>query len=1014
MAFARRFGWQPAAELAEWNAALPTYRNIAMEISDVWMLGTSLSDARFEINEAASTLLLCTGLLRFGSDPSGDTAFVVTLPGATAPVHAYDHETGELDAGDYPSLANFVAASWGKAKRAKLVKRPPLEDAHVLFERMKWLWMLPSGEPGYRFAADMAHAPRFEAWLVEKQALTPVLANYWLLAHYFLGNDAACTEAIALAAKLPGEATAELAKLVGALLAAPTRATLGKLAPRTLAELRAAARKNADEALLEPTAREAVAQTRSIGTAADPTHLAQRLGEGWALFAEFPDDVAAHDQLLAALANNDPALAHVVEKYRRARESSDVHDVWPGKYDPAKNFDARLAPAIGAAFRAGLAFDAAHARAAPSLVNTLAHLDDDHAMTAFAAAIEACTIDDERLPYVVKAIAASTHARARAIQRRAAWKYFDTLAVTKKSLEKTAAEGLTLDNMHRSHNHLIGAVANAIRTADEDSEKLVDKICASSAQWGVIEPLLSVVFSYVSAKRLERHTDVVAGYLEAIFALERENFSTTLHYTAAEAALAYAKLAPQAAEPMLRKVLAAAGDPLARTRSASKSRQMTLDKLAAALAGLLVLAPDDATVRAWTERILGGRVGWDRSYGPLRGVIEAKLAVARPWILYHLYDTASSNHIGEKANIMRAAARALVALGAAEPPRFDTTDQFASKRPDAELVVALGEPQRHLTDYVFKRIVERELRSAAIVTATEVILRDVYRFSTDDIERHTCAERVEGLKCMIAQGESALPAVSRLLDLPHMAGSDKTVILIVAGAIANIVVVLAELAAASPDELLAMLELDTIEPRHLAHLDILAAYALATLGVRAHVSVEAAIRWRFGLICEGVDHWLPQDAVAIGLARLATRLPDGPTLLAELAVLANYHSRELVKAARAHVPGALDDIPDDLALEVDPDRGARRISIVVAASELVIAYAATDVHCQGIIQNNAFEHAGTIVTTSAEVSRSTARALAKTFALLGFARKAVKLEKSSSSPKKPARGPALKAPPKKG
>src|SRR5262249_50750723 len=156
-----------------------------------------------------------------------DRCFVSTLPSpdGLAHIHVYDHESGELGS-DYKSIAQFVFENWNesaKGDRAKAKKLPVEQDARALFERMKWLWGLPLGEPMYGFAEDIANAPDFAAWEREKKTLAknPVLANYWMLAHYFLGNEKACAEAVALAKKAKGTITPAIAKLVGALLAKP-------------------------------------------------------------------------------------------------------------------------------------------------------------------------------------------------------------------------------------------------------------------------------------------------------------------------------------------------------------------------------------------------------------------------------------------------------------------------------------------------------------------------------------------------------------------------------------------------------------------------------------------------------------------------------------------------------------------------------------------------------------------------------------------------------------------------
>jgi hypothetical protein len=253
-----------------------------------------------------------------------------------AEVHVYDHETGDLGT-TYYSIADLVFSCWtgdeeeespadeelmaafnARMKKAR-AKLKPWQDPKALFARVKWLWSLPLGEPGYHFAQELAHAPKFEAYEAERALLstTPWLANYWLLAHWFLGNEAACAEVVKLAAKAPGTLTPALAKVVGALLAAPKKAKLGKLGPAQLAKLREAVRKNADPSLLEPAARAAQERAGATGVVkADPKALLARLtaGEdGWKLIAEFPDDVAAHDAVLAALGKKDAAIQETLE-----------------------------------------------------------------------------------------------------------------------------------------------------------------------------------------------------------------------------------------------------------------------------------------------------------------------------------------------------------------------------------------------------------------------------------------------------------------------------------------------------------------------------------------------------------------------------------------------------------------------------------------------------------------------------------------------------------------------------
>src|SRR5262249_35001351 len=159
--------WEPPTELAEWEGAAPGYTAVVESISDVWVLGGGIGYARKPltidklVNDAGALVTLLTGLEHFGDDPSGDRCFVATLPHPqdVAEVHVFDHETGQLEGALYYSLADFVYTCWGepdtkltgafnkemKAARAKLGVTEP----RALFERMSWLWSLPTGETGY-------------------------------------------------------------------------------------------------------------------------------------------------------------------------------------------------------------------------------------------------------------------------------------------------------------------------------------------------------------------------------------------------------------------------------------------------------------------------------------------------------------------------------------------------------------------------------------------------------------------------------------------------------------------------------------------------------------------------------------------------------------------------------------------------------------------------------------------------------------------------------------------------
>jgi hypothetical protein len=292
-AFEAHFGWRPAKELDEWAAIGGAYAKVSRLVSDVWMLRPRPLDVPKRpppvaktINDGELIFTLLTGLRVFGRDPSGDSCFVSTLPSATdrAEVYVMDHENGELDGAHAASIASFVAANFappgeededppgrGPAKafirrwEKSLGKRAVASSPRALFHRAKWMLELPSGETGWAFAQRLGGAPTFATWVKERGLVVkhPVLASYWMLAHYFLGNADACRDASALGATCAGHVVPGLAAIVSALVDDPARAKLGRLTPEVLAELREATAKNCDPAQLDPSRAKVVSKQAS-------------------------------------------------------------------------------------------------------------------------------------------------------------------------------------------------------------------------------------------------------------------------------------------------------------------------------------------------------------------------------------------------------------------------------------------------------------------------------------------------------------------------------------------------------------------------------------------------------------------------------------------------------------------------------------------------------------------------------------------------------------------------------
>jgi hypothetical protein len=974
------FGWTPPAELVEWESVNPAYREISGAISDVWMLqspiAVKLPPVAKLLGDHDAIRVLLTGLASFGSDPSGDSAWVSTLSGGgPAAVYVCDHETGELDGPTYDSIASFVRRAWGDKKAPKAPALAAHADPQQLYGRMKWLWSLPTGEPGFRLAEQLGGGATFATWEAEKPLLAaqPVLANYWLLAHYFLGNTAACAEAVALAKRAPGTVTHQLADAIAAVLADP-KAALGKVKAATLAELRAQVARNAEPEQLEPAVRAARPQQATTGVRAEVAELERRLAAGddpWGVIAEFPDDIAAHKLALAVLATTQGEL---VAAFEEARDSTDAYDAWPQPWEVEDGrFDVRLAPAVAAAFRAGLAFDADHKRAAPSLANTLAYLDDDLAMDAFAAAIDACKMDDDRLEYVVAALRASKHPRGPEVLARAAWRFFDVFDQVRAAMEKQAARGPTLDDIFGNSNHLLVALTARMHAHDEAAELLADKVLSITSNMRVLGAAYAAAFDVVRTRKLARHLPFVRSFVELVLDLRGDNLAGDAKYNLTEAALALAQLDPAAALSLLRRPLTEEDAPA-----------MRLDKLGSVLAGLLVLAPDDPEVRGWADRLLANRGGEERVYGVLRGVAEGKVRVDRDVLWWHAYAGCSSNHLGEKPGILRAARTALVALGEPPPAEFDETDEFARRRPAGELVQALRDYHRHHVKHVLKRIVEQKQRSPEIVRVVGALLRDLCRHRADAAEHVSDDDRNHALACLVFQGPPALAELWTVFGVPGARSADRSAAVAAMSQITRAPARFVQLAAASPDEVLAAL---VPGPATAGTLDVAAGWAFATLGERAYPALDAAIRWRCALVSPGKDFGLDGERVALGLLPLATRLPGGPALFDEFAAVENYHLGALAKLAQRGVAPrtSMDGAASCTLIQRLREHGvgASTWTLALDGTRVTIALATENMRLAEVVDGGRYAQQATLEAASPDDARATADRIVQALSAIG-------------------------------
>ncbi len=280
-----------------------------------------------------------------------------------------------------------------------------------------------------------------------------------------------------------------------------------------------------------------------------------------------PGDVDAHDRALHALAADQPGFSAPLAAYLTARAAPLAH-VW--RLDPRD--DGHWSGVVAAAFEAGVGLPIDHARAAPALVHTLASLDDDRSVAALARAIERLGVTDPRVAPVVAAILASRRATAAAARERAAWRAFEPHG-----------------------DGFLPALRAGLARDDGAAVRLADRVIAAAAPFDR-NPELATAFQIAGTHRLDRHLGAVRAYVRRVAALTEHPHAAALasrREIFAAAAVAFARLSPREAEPVLRAMIA---------RQCS-SRALHLDLIAGAVDGLLVLAPRQAAVVQWTRRV---------------------------------------------------------------------------------------------------------------------------------------------------------------------------------------------------------------------------------------------------------------------------------------------------------------------------------------------------------------------------------------------------------------------------
>jgi len=856
--------------------------------SGEWMLYDELPDIKLLSNRSDFTnqltqynflLTLLTGAERCGSDDCGDGCLISLFStDGSAPVFRYDHEVGRIEKSMSGSITSFLAryfildSDWDdsdsedtkqiikqiqifeKSREKTHQKLPFYRDPERLFERAHWILQHPTGEPTYDFAGHMKHAPDYSEWESEKKLLRqePQLANYWLLHHFFLGNDQALLEAVQLSETSASALTRFLAQEIQK--AQSSGGGLGALSADKTFNLIAKTRKNAAIKLFEPQQRQTIAKERGEDRIERIGNTAFKLIEDdiellWKAIEEYPADTAGHDRILKRLATLDANLKDTVKAYFSARSGS-AHNEWPYDWELERGYslDARLSLPISAAFISGLMFDEDNDKACAGITITLGIFDDDHTMDAWEQAIETLSPDDDRAEYVFDCLKKSKHVQATELLSKGAWRFFDIINEATRQQEALATErkkdGMSLNNMWDIENFFHIPLQWCLEHSD-DAEKLARSVILEIQKNKALHKIFKQNFGRAMGV-LARHgitefNQEIQSYIESVcgFAIEKDTTigpSTMLNLC--EASIALAKLDYSAALALLPDMF----------KRITIGYYFDLDFKAALLGSMFILEPDNPDLIIWLKRLLGNRNNHERLIGALRSsqiAAEMKLLPndAFSWIHHHLYSD-TNRFKGHHHIIKEQAYKTMIVLGHCDLPPFNDDDKHAIRVALPDLAQALKRPHLHYIENVLKRIKEKKYTHPDLLPAIRDYLVDVLSYSADDNSRTFDGQWI-GIKAMVVQKplSTTLPFLMELLDLEYCKPGLQNDIIFLMRLIKGETSCLTWLLRQSLNDLLGVLRAPSYE--HIGFLDLIAGRAYLLDSVQAKPAIEECLRLRF-------------------------------------------------------------------------------------------------------------------------------------------------------------------------
>ncbi len=902
-------------------------------------------------------LTLLTGVERIGADEHSDGCLVALWPADDShPAFVYNHEIGTIESqrsasvtalfadvfgvgpesdpdledqdvpeDDFPeflgesreAVAAHIAA-FEKSRRKSAKSRSFFRDPIKLFQRSHWVLEHLNGEATFNFAAYLSDAPTMREWEAERKLIARefAIANYWLLHHFYLGNQSALAQTLAIVREAqnggPGRLTRFLAAAIEAYLKGD--GPLLGTARATVDELIALTRRNAGLELFEESERAKIKSERGETglrrlSDAEFQKIAKDHEALWAALEEYPADVAAHDRILKALsatAGQNQGLKTAIQDYFDERHADAFND-WPAAWQLKRGYklDSRLSTPIAAVFTAGLNFSSEHERACCGITRALGVLDDDRAMAAFSEAVERLEPNDERAEYVFAALRNSRHSRAPELIERAAWRFFENLQTAIRQEEGLAAkrekEGLNLNTMWGVENFFHVPLQLRLQQSDAGAEKLARAIFDLESHAHFFQKNFGRAMRVFGERDIVDYNERILAFIETRRAAKVDEWTEiglNEMCNLAEAGIALAKLDPDRARALLPDWFA--------TEFASREYELGLK--AALLGALFVLAKADSSglkidvsgLVGWLERLLGNRDNHERLAPALRAAEVAALPESFVWVRHHLYSD-TNRFMRYHEYIKELAFVAAAATGQAEVPPFDDSDSFGLGLKGDALLKALHQPRKYHIESVLKAIRKTKFQHPEAITGIRDALVDILRFSADESGR-TFDGYWAAWKAMAVQGRPAQSALQAVLELEYCEPGLKNDTIFLMRLLDSEAEVMSWLFSQTLEQLLAALT--GPGPRELAFMDFVAARAWMLDAAGARPAIETALRrqaaWPGG-------HFARENPLLSRLAMVYARYGEpSQELLEELQSALNGNSDYGVDTSRDQLEHAIE------------------------------------------------------------------------------------------------------------